>query len=66
MKEELDPNEDVLQGRQIRALTDGRSVNRQRSYVCEPVVVLFLLLALAGLCVWMLRLLGVLQHPFSL
>ena len=74
MQEELDTNDVVLQQRQINELTSGRNKltangkpeNRQRCYVSAVSVVFFLLLALAGLCLWMLRLLGVLENPFAL
>lgn len=66
MKEELPKNPDVLHKRQIHTITSaiGRPVNRQRCYVSAGPLILCMLPALAGLCLWLLRLLGLVQLPF--
>lgn len=61
MNEELSPNEDVIRDRQTQKVVSnrGRTVNRQRRYVSAGAVIFWLCLALAGLCLWLLKLLGV-------
>lgn len=66
MNEELPRNDDVLHNRQIHTLTNalGRVENRQRCYVSTVPIAFFMLLAVAGLCLWLLRLLGIIPLPF--
>lgn len=66
MKEELPRNDDVLHNRQMHTLTNtaGRPVNGRRCYVSTLPIAFFLLLAVAGLCLWLLRLLGIIPLPF--
>lgn len=60
MKEELPRNEDIVFTQQNERVkrSRGKISNTQRRYVSAGAVILWLLLALAGLCLWALRLLG--------
>lgn len=66
MKEELPINEDVVRDKQTQTVINspGRPVNRQRRYVGAGSLIFVLLLPLGALCLWMLRLLGVIDLPF--
>lgn len=66
MNEELPRNDEVLHTRQINTLTNatGRVQNRQRCYVSTVPIAFFMLLAVAGLCLWLLRLLNIIPMPF--
>lgn len=66
MNEELPKNDDVLHEKQIITLTQGggRVPNRQRCYVSSIPICFFMLLAIAGLSLWLLRLLNLIPLPF--
>lgn len=66
MREDLPKNDEVLHDKQIVTLTSaaGRPVNRQRSYVSAAPIIFFMLLALAALNLWLLRLLNLVTLPF--
>lgn len=66
MKEELPINQDVVRDKQTNTVINspGRPVNRQRRYVGAGSLIVVLLLPLAALCLWMLRLLGIIGLPF--
>lgn len=59
MKEELPRNEDIVFAKQNERVkrSRGQANNTQRRYVAAGAVILWLLLALAGLCLWVLQLL---------
>lgn len=59
MKEELPRNEDIVFAKQNERVkrSRGQASNTQRRYVSAGAVILWLLLALAGLYLWALRLL---------
>lgn len=59
MKEELPRNEDIVFAKQNERVkrSRGQASNTQRRYVSAGGVILCLLLALAGLCLWALHLL---------
>ncbi len=63
MKEELPRNEEVIFDRQISLVVDnqGNTENKQRRYVRAGWLIFWLLLALVSLCLWLMRLLGVLN-----
>ncbi len=60
MKEELPRNEDIVFAKQNEKVkrSRGRANNTHRRYVSAGAVIVWLLLALAGLCLWALHLLG--------
>lgn len=66
MKEELPINQDVVRDKQTQTVINspGHPINRQRRYVGAPSLIFFLLLPLGALCLWMLRLLGVIGLLF--
>lgn len=66
MKEELPINQDIVREKQTNTVINctGRPVNRQRRYVGAASLIFILLLPLGALCLWMLRLLGVIGLPF--
>ncbi len=61
MKEELSKNDEVVFIQQNkRVMAGGGNVENESHCAVHPAsVIAWLLLALAGLCLWMLRLLGV-------
>lgn len=63
MREELPKNEDVIFNQQnARVKTSrGNPINRQRRYVSAGWLIVWYLLALAAICLWTLRLLGVIS-----
>lgn len=66
MQEELSINEEVVRDKQTASVINsvGRPENRQRRYVSAGSLIAILLLPLAALCVWLLRLLGIIGLPF--
>lgn len=68
MKEELSINEEVVRDKQTASVINsvGRPENIRRRYVSAGWLIFILLLPLATLCLWMLRLLGVIGLPFEL
>lgn len=65
MKEELSKNEDIVFTRQNDKVKNnrGNAENIQRRYVNSTAIIAGLLLAVAMLCLWMLRLLDVVSLP---
>ncbi len=61
MREEMSSNEDVIFNRQNARVVTNRDnpVNLQRRHVTPGWIVLWYLLALVSVCLWLLRLLGV-------
>lgn len=60
---ELPPNEDVITRQQNARVkrSRGNPINRQRHYVGAAGVIVGYLFALFALCLWLLRLLGVIH-----
>ncbi len=65
MREEMSKNEDVVFTRQNDRVKNNRGnvENTQRRYVSAAGVIIALSLVLASLCLWLLRLLGVVELP---
>ena len=66
VKEELHPNPDIVYRQQMAkiARSRGHTVNTPRRRVLRHRVVLWYLAALVALCLWALRLYGVIDAPF--
>lgn len=66
LKEELAPNEEVVAAQQrVKIIaTRGKTTNVQRHMVSAGALIAWHLLALLGLNLWLLRLLGVIELPF--
>lgn len=66
MREEMDPNQDVVLKRQTEKViqSQGRPVNTPRRQVSPARVILWYAMALLALTLWVLRLYGVISAPF--